>query len=243
MAEGAAKAATGAEFAELTVNIKKIAAIVLYTDELLADAVEDPTVLINADVRSAFADLIDSHALGRNSSGDITSQFDSELTETTNTVELGTTGDKLAIAVSNAMAEIESNGYTPNGLILAQDGRAHLRNARATVETASPIYTQGYGKEPDSIYGLPTRYSTNMQSFAGSAGSGRVVGLVGDFNHAILAIRQDVEVSASDQATVDVGGTLHHTWQQNKTAVRWEARVGFVAHDLNNSFVAIVNES
>jgi hypothetical protein len=48
-------------------------------------------------------------------------------------------------------------------------------------------------------------------------------------------------VDFSNQATVDVGGTLHNLWQQNKVAARWEMRAGFVAHDLNKAFVAIIN--
>jgi hypothetical protein len=48
-------------------------------------------------------------------------------------------------------------------------------------------------------------------------------------------------VDFSNQATVDVSGTLHHLWQQNKVAARWEMRAGFVAHDLNKAFVAIIN--
>lgn len=241
VAEGAAKGATGAEFAEVTLDIKKIAAIVMYTEELLADAREDPTVLVNQDVRAAFADLIDSHALGRNASGVVTGQFNSELSETTQTVELGTGGDALAVAVSSAMGTIEGNGYMPNGIILANDGRTHLRNARNAVETTVPVYSPGFQREPDSLYGLSIRYTTNLQTFAGSATAGRVVGIVGDFSQAILGIRNDVTVSTSNQATIDVGGTLHNLFQQNKVAVRWEARVGFVAHDLNRAFVAIIN--
>ena len=242
VAEGAAKAATGAEYAQVTVDIKKIAAIVMYTEELLEDAQDDPQVLINADVRAAFADLIDSHALGRNAAGVVTGQFNSELSETTQTVELGTTGDALALAVSSAMATIEGNGYTANGIILANDGRKHLRDARGTGDlVTTPLYSQGYTQPSDSLYGVPIRYTTNLQTFAGTATTGRVVGVVGDFTHALLAVRNDIQVKFSDQATVDVGGTKHDLWQQNKVASLWEARVGFVAHDLNRSFVAIIN--
>jgi hypothetical protein len=55
----------------------KAAAIVMYTEELIEDAVEDPTVLINNDVRAAFADYVDSNALGRNASGTIVGSFNS----------------------------------------------------------------------------------------------------------------------------------------------------------------------
>jgi HK97 family phage major capsid protein len=242
VSEGAAKGATGAEYAQVTLDIKKIAAIVMYTEELLEDAQDDPQVLINTDVRAAFADLIDSHALGRNAAGVVTGQFNSELSETTQTVELGTTGDALALAVSSAMATIEANGYTANGAILANDGRKHLRDARGTGDNAyTPVYSQGFNQPTDSIYGVPIRYTTNLQTFAGSATTGRVVGVVGDFTHALLGVRNDIQVKFSDQATVDVGGTKHDLWQQNKVASLWEARVGFVAHDLNRAFVAIIN--
>jgi hypothetical protein len=130
----------------------------------------------------------------------------------------------------------------PNGIILANDGRGHLRNQRLSGDQAAvPLYTDGFTREPDSLYGVPLRYTTNLQTFAGAAAAGRVVGLVGDFSHALLAVRNDISVKFSDQASIDVGGTVHRLWQENKVAALWEARVGFVAHDLNRSFVAIIN--
>jgi HK97 family phage major capsid protein len=242
VAEAAPKPATGAEYAQVSLDIVKGACIVMYTQELIDDAVEDPSVLINDDVRAAANDWIDSNALGRNAAGTIVGSFNSELSETTTTVELGTGGDAIPIAVSSAMATLEANGYTPTGAIMAFDAKASLRNARMTVETSTPLFQPfNSSSAPGDIYGIPLRYTTNLQTFAGAAAAGRVVGIVGDFNQAVLAIRQDVTVAFSDQATVDVSGTLHHLWQQNKVAARWETRVGFVAHDLNRSFVAIIN--
>ena len=242
--EAADKAATGAEYAQVTVDIKKIATIVMYTQELLDDAQDDPQLLINADVRAAFADLIDKHALGWSNAGAITSQFNSELAETTQSVEyVQADADGLADAISSAMATIESNGYRTTGAILANDGRAVLRNARDA--DGRPLFSAGgstFAAEPTgNIWGVPIRYSTNLQTFAGTAAAGRVVGVVGDFDHALLAIRSDISVDFSDQATVNVSGTDHRLWQQNKVAARWEARVGFVAHDLNRAFVKILN--
>lgn len=244
VAEGAPKTATGAEYAQVTLDIVKAAATVMYTTELIEDAVEDPTVLINNDVRAAFADYVDSNALGRNAAGTIVGSFNSELSETTQTVELGTAGDALATAVSAAMALVEANGYVPNGVILANDARAHLRNARGPGDNAAtPLYTPGgaFTQPVSELWGLALRYTTNLQTFAGAAAAGRVVGVVGDFSQAVLGIRKDIDLSFSDQATIDVGGTLHHLFQQNKVASRWEMRVGFVAHDLNRAFAAIIN--
>lgn len=244
VAEAAPKPVTGAEFTQAQVDMKKMATTVLYTEELLEDAAEDPTALISTDVRAAFADLADSHALGYNAAGVVSSQFNSSLAATTQTVELGSTADALAVAVSTAMGYIEGNGYRPSGIVLANDGRVYLRQARGAGDFAAmPLYTPGFQREPDEMYGLPIRYTTNLTPFASSPGAGKVVGLIGDFSQSILAMRKDIEISASTQATVDIGGTLHHLWQQNKTGVLWEARMGFMAHDINRAFCAIVNAS
>ena len=128
--ESAEKTVTGAEFSQLTLNVKKLAAIVIYTEELLEDAREDPRVLINQDLAAAFANKIDAHALGYESGSAISSSFDSELAETTQTDELGTTGDAFAKSVSVCMEKVESCGYRPSGIIAASDVRGHLRDAR-----------------------------------------------------------------------------------------------------------------
>lgn len=244
--EGVAKPVTGAEYTEVVVNVKKIATTVLYTEELLEDAVEDPGVLIGADVEGAFADLIDAHALGYAAGTAITGQFDSELTATTQTTEYAQgSADGVALSISAAMATIEANGGTPNGAIFNPDAKSVLRDARQAASglgVAQPVFTEGFGREPNDVY-LPLAYSTNLPALKGTAAAGRVVGVVGDFSHAVFAVRKDITIKFTSQATVDVSGTLHHLWQQNKVAALWEQRIGFVAHDLDRMFVAIVNAS
>ena len=239
--ESAEKAVSGAEFSQLTLNVKKLAAIVIYTEELLEDAREDPRVLINQDLAAAFANKIDAHALGYESGSAISSSFDSELAETTQTDELGTTGDAFAKSVSVCMEKVESCGYRPNAIIAASDIRSNLRDARQTVETAQPVYTPGFEREPDSLYGLPIAYSSNLDAF--TASSGKKAAVIGDFSHAILGIRKDLTMRVSDQATVNIGGTPRNLWQRNEVAVLWELRVGFAAHDVNRAFAAITNAS
>jgi len=237
--EGAAKPVTGAEYAEVVLDVKKIASTVLFSKEVLEDAAEDPTPIIAQDVRAAISDLIDQHALGWSNGGAIVGQFNSELMETTQSVELGAGADALAVAISAAMELIEANGYMPTGAVLARDAGAHLRDRRDV--DGRPLYSDGFTAPTSSLYGIPLRYTTNLQSFSGAPAAGRKIGLVGDFSGAMLAIRKDVSFSFSDQATVDVGGVLHNLWQQNKVGVLWETRLGFVAHDLNRRFVAITN--
>lgn len=238
--EGAAAPVTGAEYGQVTIDIKKFASTVLYTTELLEDAKEDPSVLLGQDVEGAFANAIDAHALGFAAGAAIVGTFNSELGASASTVELGTGADAFAVAVSSAMATIEGNGGRPNGIIAASDVRAHLRDARlAGDQVANPLYTDGFNREPDSLYGLNLAYTANLDALP--AGAGKVAAIVGDFSHAKLLIRKDISMSFSDQASVDVGGTLHHLWQQGKVGVRWEMRAGFAAHDLNRQFVVITN--
>jgi len=241
VAEAAAKPVTGAELAEVSVDVKKIATTVLYTEELLEDAVEDPRVLVNADVEGAFTDLIDAHALGYANGAAITGQFNSELTNTTQTHELGSTGDAFALSVSACLEDIESNGGNPTAIVAASDVRANLRDARKAVETTEAVYSDGFGREPDTLYGKSIRFTSNLDAFP--AGAGKVAAVVGDYTHAVFAMRRDLSVRFSDQATVDVSGTLHHLWQQNKVAAQWEMRIGFFAHDLNRMFSQVTNAS
>ena len=242
--EGAPSVATGAELAEMVVNVKKIGTTVLYTREILEDAQEDPTVLVNPEVEAAFADLCDAHMIGKADGTNLTTSFDNSLRQTTATVELGTGGDAIAKAVSAAMSTIEDNGGTANGIILASDGKGQLRDARGSGDNAtSPVYTDGFSKEPDTLYGVSLRYSSNLTKFSVTAAATKIVGIVGDFAHSVAAIRSDIVVRASDQATVDVGGTLHHLWQQGKTALQWEMRIGYAIHDRDRMFVAIVDAS
>lgn len=239
VAEGANKSTTGAEWAELTVDVKKIVAQVIYTEEVLEDAQEDPRVLVSADVEGAIADTIDAHSLGYANGAAIVGSFDSELTATTMTTELGAGGDAFAVAVSDLMGRIEGNGGRPNGVVAASDVRGLLRDARTSSDTTKPVFTDGFNREPDTIYGLPIRYTSNLDALPAAAG--KIAAVVGDFTHSVFAMRKDITVRFSDQATIDVGGTLHHLWAQNKTAAQWETRLGYVAHDLNRMFGNITN--
>jgi HK97 family phage major capsid protein len=243
VAEGADKPATGAELAEVTLDIVKAAGTVMLTEELIEDAGPALLTRIDADIRLAFADWVDSNALGRNLAGTIVGSFNSELSETTQTVEIGTAGDAFAVAVSSAMATIEANGYAPTGIIAANDVGQHLRNARSAADATAPLYYDGFQGNPGvpQMYGLPIQRTTNLQTFGGTAGAGRVVAIVGDFTNALFAVRNEIRRKVSTEATIDVGGTAHRLWQQNKLGVLWEMRAGFVVHDLSRAFVAVIN--
>lgn len=70
--EGADKPVTGAEFGQTSMNVKKVATIVLFTDEMLEDVqAGDLNPLVDAGVRSAIADVIDANIIGKDNGVDI----------------------------------------------------------------------------------------------------------------------------------------------------------------------------
>lgn len=250
--EGADKPITGAEFGSHTVNIKKIAAIVVYTEEMLEDARIDPQVLINDDLEKQIAQFVDSHMLGVHAGGaDATAFFNTSfddsadatqaaLQNTTQTVELGASNDAFALALSEAMELVESNGYNPNGFVAAFDAKRQLRDARDN--DGRPLYRESFNGEVPTLEGLRLSFSTNLDGFpaglVGGAGSpGKTVGIVGDFSNSKAVIRKDISMRTSREAVVG----SHNLFRQNKMAALWEMRMGYTIFDRDRSFVRIVN--
>lgn len=255
VSEGNPKPQTGAEFTELLVNIKKMATIVVYTEELLEDARLNPEVLINDDVERAFADLIDANILGTHPGGasnqaTFSTNFDAALLNTTQFVEYagaaaGTSAnDEFALALSGAMEQVEANGYEPNGIIVAFDGKRALRDARDT--TKRPIYSEGFVKDVDNLMGMNLAFSTNLDGFpigrmsTDPAAPAKVLAIVGDFrNNSKAVMRTDLSVKRSSEATLS--SPTVNLFETNKVAVRWEMRMGFQAFDVNRAFCKITN--
>lgn len=217
--EGATKPVGTTSFAPWSVTVRKLAIILLYTDELLEDAVQDPRLLVNPRMADAFAHVIDAHALGFHDGAAVASNFDGHL-DTVPTLALDATApDALALAISGAMGTIEAAGYRPTGIAMASAARQGLRDARGPGDfAATPIYTNGFGAEPDQLYGLPIHYTSNLR-----ADGTTPLAVVGDFRQSAMVVRHDLTTSVSNEATV--GGS--NLWADNLTGVRYEMRCGF----------------
>lgn len=240
--EGAPKPVTGGELSQGVLNIKKVASIVLFTDEQREDVKGgDLNVLVDSGVRTAISDVIDANVVGKASGTNIVTNFDTMLRSTSAVAEIGATGDKLRLAVSDAMGQLEANGYqdpAQMALILTSDVRRAIRDARAAVETTTAIYDN-----VDALYGLEDVYSSNLSSFTASAASTKFVGFLVYKPNLHVRIRKDIEVKISNEATINDGATDRHLFQENLTAVRYETRLGFLVHDLNRAVVAIKDAS
>ena len=218
--EGDAKPVDGAEFTTVNLNVKKLAVIVPFTDEVLADAQEDPRALVTPDVIAAFADAADNAIVnGPGFDSDLASDADDSVTLGSDLAE-----DGLRKAVSEAMGKLEANGYMPNGVLLGGDAASIIRDARSSVDDTIAIYD---GANP--LYGLTSALSTNLASLSGTAGD--VCGIVADWNYARFRVRSDLSLTVSNQAAYTQGGELVSAFEKNVTLLRWEMRAGFVITD------------
>jgi len=240
--EGAPKPVTGAEFAQTEMNVKKVASIVLFTDEMIEDVQSgDLNVLVDSGVRTAINHVIDANAIGKDKGVDITTNFDTMLRSTTSVVEYDQTkGDGLELAVSAAMAILEANGYGDVGQMGALLGfgfAQKMRDARSSNDTTQRVYDSGR----DPLYGMSAFYSTNLSSAGAAPAATKVVGFVVHRPNLHVRIRKDVTLKASTEATVNDGTADRKLFQEDLTAVRYETRLGFFVHDLNRSVVKIVD--
>jgi HK97 family phage major capsid protein len=253
--EGNDKPITGGEFTTHNLFIKKMATNVVFTEEMLEDAYQNPEAIVNDDVESAFANLTDQHILGTHPGGANTQAFldtsfdgvntganQLALGNTTQTVELGTGADAFAVALSQAMAIIEGNGGIPNGVLAGLDVKGHLRDARDT--QGRPLYTDGFQNANPSIYGLSAAFTTSLDGFpagtyGGAGAKPKIAAIVGDYRFAKAVVRKQLVVRKTTEGMV---GT-HNAFEENKVITQWDFRMGFTVYDLNRQFVAITNAS
>lgn len=251
--EGANKPVTGGEFTTINLVVKKMATNVVYTEEMLEDARENPEAIVNEDVESAFADLTDrnivgTHPGGANTQAFLDTSFDGVNTganqlvlgNTTQTIELGTSQDAFAVALSAAIATVEGNGGIPNGVLAALDVKGALRDARDT--QGRPLYTEGFSGDNPTLYGLTPAFTTSLDGFPagvyGGAGSkAKIVAIVGDFRFCKAVVRKQLQVRRTTEGSV----TGHNAFAENKVIVQWDFRMGMTIYDLNRMFVAIIN--
>jgi hypothetical protein len=241
--EQATKPATGASFAQASLNIKKFATIIMFTDEMIEDVQSgDLNVLVDSGVRTALNDAIDAHAIGKAAGVDIaTPVFDSWLEQSTTTVEYNQAkGDGLQLAISAAMGILEQNGYgnqADMGVLLGFGFAQVVRDARTSFDTTLPVF--GPGRDP--LYGLANFMSTNLTVAAGAPAATDVLGFVVHRPNLHVRIRKDVTLATTSEATVNDGVKDRHLFQEDLTAIRYETRLAFMVHDMNRAVVKIVN--
>lgn len=130
---------------------------------------------------------------------------------------------------------VATGGGILNGWALSPQARGLLLGA--VDGSGRPLFVnnvQTDGAVP-ALLGAPTYQSRAVYAAdADGAGVGTAarLGFAGDWTSLHVGIVEDIELSISDQATLDDGGTTIHLWQQNMFAVRAEFEVGVRVRDI-----------
>lgn len=121
---------------------------------------------------------------------------------------------------------VEADGYDVTGIAADRSVRAGVRKARDT--TGQKVLDVSTGE----IEGVPVTYvgfNVFPEAVTGPPIVPAVHAVVGDFNMAILGIRQDITYKLLDQAVIsdETGKVIYNLAQQDAQALRVVARFGF----------------
>lgn len=132
---------------------------------------------------------------------------------------------------------VATGGGVLNGWALSPQARGVLLGE--TDSTGRPLFItsmQNDGGVPN-LLGAPVYTSRGVYAAdADAAGAGTVAqyGYAGDWTSAVYGTVEGIQVSISDQATINDGGTQLNLWQRNMFAVRAEVEIGFRVRDLDH---------
>ena len=208
--EGAAKPLTNPTYGEVEIKEHKLAAITVYTQELMRRSDPAVDVLVRDDLIEASKTLIDNTFLDAVAAS--TTRPAGVLNGVTATPNTGTTAaayetDLLALINTFVAANLSLDGAY---FLMSETRAAQISLLRDALGNS---YFAGMAlRGTRTLMGIPVITSQAV---------GDKIILV-KTSEILLAQDGGVDVSYSDQATLVDGGTTHHLWQENKFAVRVE---------------------
>ena len=208
--EGAPKPLTNPTYSEVEIKEHKLAAITVYTQELMRRSDPAVDILVRDDLIEASKTLIDNTFLDAAAASAVRPA--GVLNGVTATPNTGTTAanyeaDLLALVNSFVTANLSLDG---SYFIMSETRAAQISLLR---DALGNTYFQGMAlRGTRTLMGIPVITSQAV---------GNKIILV-KTSEILLAQDGGVDVSYSDQATLVDGGTTHHLWQENKFAVRVE---------------------
>ncbi len=208
--EGAAKPLTNPTYGEVKIKEHKLAAITVYTQELMRRSDPAVDVLVRDDLIEASKTLIDNTFLDATAAS--TARPAGVLNGVTATPSTGTTAaayetDLLTLINSFVVANLSLDGAY---FLMSETRAAQISLLRDALGNS---YFAGMAlRGTRTLMGIPVITSQAV---------GNKIILV-KTSEILLAQDGGVDVSYSDQATLVDGATTHYLWQENKFAVRVE---------------------
>lgn len=155
-----------------------------------------------------------------------------------NTVAHGTAvaPHDVATDISNVIASVESDGFNPTGIIMAQAMRAQLRMLRSTTgefifQSGDPgvtntMFGSSAGARTGTVLGLPARTSmTNVFETSLLGATGTYL-FAADWDQVVIGVREDMQVYYSRDAIITDGANAiqYNAFQQDLMIGRFVAR-------------------
>ena len=153
------------------------------------------------------------------------SDFDTFASVTARSIAPGTGTTDSYDALVEADTDIAIHGGIMNGIAISPQGKGILLGERDN--NGRPLYVNSpaEGNVP-IVFGTKT-YLTKGAFISGLPAK---VGFAGDWTQAVYGIVDNVDLSVSDQATLELpDGSILNLWQHNMFAVRAEIEIGFRA--------------
>jgi hypothetical protein len=136
------------------------------------------------------------------------------------------TGTDLGVDVANLGAQMARSGYTVNGFATAPGTNWNLVGLRSA--QGVPIYEPDMqnGSPGGNLYGYPMREIDNGSWQSGASGA---VMLMGDWNKAIIGIRNDISFKMFTEGVIsdDSGKVILNLMQQDSVAMRMTMRLAY----------------
>lgn len=219
----------------------KLAVIEPFSDEFRRDYASLYNALIQR-LPNILAQKFDNTVFGGTSKpGDDFDNFASVTAHSISPESLSDVEPDVYKAFVAADTDIAIHDGISNGYVLSPQAKGIILTSRD--ETGRPLFINSVaeGAVP-MILGQPVKISKGSYIEGATVADPNTVGFVGDWTKAMYGIVNGVDITISDQATLDIGGgQTINLFQQNMFAVRAEIEIGFRADtSVFNKFTATV---
>lgn len=217
--EGERISTSGATWIHPEIQAKKLAVIIPVTKEKLGDSTVSVFNELMPDITEAFHKAIDKACIFGENSPFTTSIIGS----VDKTKMIVTDNSDIDLAMSDAMAMVESAGYEVTGFA----GHIGIKNTLRKLRDASgaPIYVDGTNQK--EIYSQPIEFVRN-----GAWDKSKADLIGGEWKYSIVGIRSGIEfevlTEATLQGTLDTDGKPISLAEQDMIAIKATMRLGYL---------------
>lgn len=229
--EGERIQTSGATWIHPEITAKKLAVIIPVTKEKLDDTTISVFEELKPEIAEAFYRAIDSACIFG-----VNSPFTTNIMKSINDNNMVVVDNSnIDIAMSDAMAMVEENGYDPSAFI----GRIGVKNMLRKLrdENGSPAYVNG--TSGGELYGQPIEFVRN-----GAWDNTKADIITGEFKYSIVGIRAGIQYEilkeATLQGTLDTDGKPISLAEQDMVAIKATMRLGYLVIK-DDAFAAFKN--